>query len=109
MLFRSVRDLGKAVYEDFTGYSDGEDLWCTDNAGVKGTCVGNAALAECLCTTTDGFRFIWIPEVQEDTAPDMDAGSLDIGSQIHPRSQQHGDPGREGLNHGNAEVFLLRR
>lgn len=72
-----VSDIGKSLYEDFTSYSDGEDLSCTDSY-AKGACAGNTTLVPCTCTTTNGFKFAWVPLVTATLGPDMDAGSLDI-------------------------------
>jgi len=77
-----VRDLGKSVYEDFTVYSDGEDLVCRDQSAY-GACAGNTTLVPCICSTSNGSSFSWIPLVTATLAPDMDAGSLDIaGDQV---------------------------
>ena len=75
----SAGPLSKGFYLDFTNYADNEGISCFDQSGL-GTCVGNAALAPCLCTVGDGSSFIWMPLDQQDIVPDMDAGSLDVGS-----------------------------
>lgn len=74
-----AKALGKGFYHDFTLYEDGESIFCRDQSNY-GACAGNAALTPCLCQVADGNEFIWMPLLQQDIEPDMDAGSLDIGA-----------------------------
>src|SRR5574343_516712 len=71
--------IGTGLYEDFTVYEDGEGVVCRDESGL-GACSGNAALAPFICALGDGHKFVWMPLLQQDIVPDMDAGSLDIGA-----------------------------
>jgi hypothetical protein len=75
---KPVQTLGKS-YRDTFAYGDGLGVNCLDLDGV-GTCVGNAALAPCLCTFDNGIKLMWLPLLQQDIAPDMDAAGLDIGA-----------------------------
>jgi hypothetical protein len=76
-----VADLGTGVYEDFTSEVDDDGLSCRDQQGW-GACAGNTTLVPCICEVAEtGHRFGWIPIVTADLVPDMDTGSLDIGSE----------------------------
>lgn len=70
--------VGVGFYEDFSVYGDGKGLTCLDMDGV-GACAGNTALVTCRCTLGDGLTFLFIPLLQQDIAPDMDATGIDIG------------------------------
>lgn len=74
----SAGPLGKGYRETF-GYGDGKGLTCEDQSGM-GACAGNTALTPCLCTFGSGNKLIWMPLLQQDIAPDMDAAGLDIGA-----------------------------
>lgn len=73
----SAGPLAKGFDLDFTGYAANEGVACFDTGGL-GTCLGNAALAPCLCNVADGSSFVWMPLDQQDIAPDMVAGALDV-------------------------------
>jgi hypothetical protein len=75
---KPVQTLGKSYRETFA-YGDGLGIDCLDIGGV-GACAGNAALTPCLCTLDNGVALLWVPLLQQDIAPDMDAGGLDIGA-----------------------------
>jgi hypothetical protein len=98
-----VQTLGKSYYELFTGYGDGKGINCLDIGGV-GACAGNAALTPCLCTIDDGVDLLWVPLLQQDIAPDMDTGGLDIGA------DQTDNDGAElvgGLGGASGKPFII--
>jgi hypothetical protein len=97
-----VQTIGKGYYEYFN-YGDGLGINCLDIGGV-GACAGNAALTPCLCTLDDGVDLLWVPLLQQDIAPDMDATGLDIGA------DQTDNDGAEivgGLGGASGKPFII--
>jgi hypothetical protein len=77
----SAGPLAKGVYETF-GYGDGKGVSCLDAGTEAGTCAGNTALVPGLLRFGSGNSILFLPLLQQDIAPDMDATGLDISCDL---------------------------
>ena len=72
---QQVDTYGPTVVDDFN-YGDGIGVTCFES---DWTACATGAAAENHLHFAEGLRLAWLPIVGNDTAPDMDAASLDIG------------------------------
>lgn len=77
----SAGPLAKGYRETFA-YGDGKGVTCLDAGSEVGTCVGNTALVGGLLRFGSGISLLYLPLLQQDIAPDMDATGLDISCDL---------------------------